>query len=228
MLYNEGMKQSSLFDIISPIMVGPSSSHTAGAVRLGLLAKNIYGLTPKKVTFKLYNSYAQTGKGHGTDKGLLAGVLGFAVDDTIIKNIFDTKEAKEIGYKFEYLEDFNRHPNAVDFVFEGQQKMTISGISTGGGNVEITNINGFSVKLSGMFYSLIVIYKDRPGILSKISGILQTEGVNIASLTCDRTAKGEDASMSFCLDSALNYSILEKIKRIDDVFLVRHVVKLES
>lgn len=228
MLYNLVMKQSSLFDIISPIMVGPSSSHTAGAVRLGLLAKNIYGLTPKKVTFKLYNSYAQTGKGHGTDKGLLAGVLGFTVDDTIIKNIFDTKEAKGIGYKFEFLEDFNRHPNAVDFILEGQQKMTISGISTGGGNVEITNINGFSVKLSGMYYSLIVIYKDRPGILSKISGILQTEGVNIASLTCDRTAKGEDASMSFCLDSALNYSILEKIKRIDDVFLVRHVGKLDS
>lgn len=222
------MKQSSLFDIISPIMVGPSSSHTAGAVRLGLLARNIYGLTPKKVTFKLYNSYAQTGKGHGTDKGLLAGVLGFAVDDTSIKNIFESSEAKEIHYKFEFLEDFNRHPNAVDFIFEGQQKMTISGISTGGGNVQITNINGFSVKLTGMYYSLIVIYKDRPGILSKISGILQTEGVNIASLTCDRTAKGEDASMSFSLDSALNYSIIERIKRIDDVFLVRHVTKLDN
>ena len=228
MLYNEGMKRNSLFDIISPIMVGPSSSHTAGAVRLGLLAKNIYGLTPKKVTFKLYNSYAQTGKGHGTDKGLLAGVLGFSVDDTIIKNIFDSTEAKEFEYKFEFLEDFNRHPNAVDFVFEGQQKMTISGVSVGAGNVEITMINGFSVKLSGEYNSLIVIYKDRLGILSKVSGIIQTEGINIASLIGDRTAKGEDASMCICLDSALNYSILEKIKRIDDVYLVRHVTKLEN
>jgi len=209
-------------------MVGPSSSHTAGAVRLGLLAKNIYGLTPKKVTFKLYNSYAQTGKGHGTDKGLLAGVLGFSVDDTIIKNIFDSPEAKEFEYKFEFLEDFNRHPNAVDFVFEGQQKMTISGVSVGAGNVEITMINGFSVKLSGEYNSLIVIYKDRLGILSKVSGIIQTEGINIASLIGDRTAKGEDASMCICLDSALNYSILEKIKRIDDVYLVRHVTKLEN
>jgi L-serine dehydratase len=226
-VYNLGMKQSSLFDIISPIMVGPSSSHTAGAVRLGLLARNIYGLTPKKVIFKLYNSYAQTGKGHGTDKGLLAGILGFAVDDTILKNIFELQQAKEIEYKFEFLEDFNKHPNAVDFIFEGQQKMTISGISTGGGNVAITMINGFSVKLSGVFYSLIVIYKDRPGILSKISGILQTEGINIASMICDRTAKGEDASMCICLDSALNYSIIEKIKRIDDVYLVRHVGKLD-
>lgn len=222
------MKQSSLFDIISPIMVGPSSSHTAGAVKLGLLARTIYGLTPKKVTFKLYNSYAQTGKGHGTDKGLLAGVLGFSVDDIRIKNIFDLPEAKEFEYKFEYLEDFNRHPNAVDFIFEGTQKMTISGDSIGAGNVEITKINNFSVKLSGEYNSLIVIYKDMLGIISKVSGLIQTEGVNIASLICDRTAKGEDASMCICLDAPLNYSVIEKFKKFDNVYLVRHVEKLEN
>ncbi|MDD3437136.1 MAG: L-serine ammonia-lyase, iron-sulfur-dependent subunit beta [Candidatus Gastranaerophilales bacterium] len=222
------MKQSSLFDIISPIMVGPSSSHTAGAVRLGILASNIYGATPKKVTFKLYNSYAQTGKGHGTDKGLLAGVLGFSVEDVRIKNIFDLPEAKEIQYKFEFLEDFNRHPNAVDFIFEGTQKMIVSGNSIGAGNVEITKINGFSVKLSGEYNSLVVIYKDKPGMISKISGLIQTEGVNIATLVCDRTAKGEDASMCICLDAALNYSVIEKIKKIDDMYVVRHVGKLES
>lgn len=222
------MKQSSLFDIISPIMVGPSSSHTAGAVRLGLLAKNIYGLTPKKITFKLYNSYAQTGKGHGTDKGLLAGVLGLSVDDIRIKNIFDLPEAKEIEYHFELLEDFNRHPNAVDFIFEGAQKMLISGVSIGAGNVEITKINSFSVSLTGEYNTLIVVYKDQLGVLSKVSGLIQAEGVNVASLICDRTAKGEDASMCVCLDSALNYSVIEKIKRMDNVYLVRHVGKLES
>lgn len=222
------MKQGSLFDIISPIMVGPSSSHTAGAVRLGLLAKNIYGLTPKKVTFKLYNSYAQTGRGHGTDKGLLAGVLGFQVDDVRIKNIFDMPEAKEFEYEFEFLEDFNRHPNAVDFVFEGTQKMTVSGDSVGAGNVRINKINNFAVKLSGDYDSLVVIYKDRLGVISKISGLIQTEGINIATLICDRTARGEEASICACLDAAMNYSLVEKIKQIDDVYLVRHVAKLES
>lgn len=209
-------------------MVGPSSSHTAGAIRLGILARNIYGLTPQKVNFKLYNSFAQTGKGHGTDKGLLAGVLGLQVDDVRIKKIFDLPEANEVKYNFEFLEDFNRHPNAVDFIFEGAQKMTISGNSIGAGNVRITKINNFSVKLSGEYNSLIVIYKDKPGVLSKISGLIQTEGVNIASLICDRTAKGEDASMCVSLDSALNYSLIEKIKRIDDIYLVRHVAKLET
>jgi len=209
-------------------MVGPSSSHTAGAVKLGLLARNIYGSTPKKVTFKLYNSYAQTGRGHGTDKGLLAGILGISVDDVRIKNIFDLPEAKEIEYKFEFLEDFNRHPNAVDFILEGAQRMTISGISVGAGNVRIVSINNFSVKLSGELNSLVLIYKDRLGVLSKVSGIIQNEGINIAALNCERSAKGEDASICMSLDSALNYSIVEKVKKIDDVYLVRHVAKLES
>lgn len=209
-------------------MVGPSSSHTAGAVRLGLLACNIYGSTPKKVTFKLYNSYAKTGKGHGTDKGLLAGILGMQVDDVRIKEIFTSKEASEIDYKFEYLEDFNRHPNAVDFIFEGNQKMVISGDSVGAGNVRIVKINHFSVNITGEYDSLVLIHRDKLGMLSKISSIIQNEGINIADLTIERSAKGEDTSMCMSLDSALNYSLVEKIKRIDDIYLIRHVKKLEK
>ena len=222
------MKQKSLFEIISPIMVGPSSSHTAGAVRLGLLARKIYGNTPKKVTFKLYNSYAQTGRGHGTDKGLLAGILDIAVDDVRIKNIFNLPESNEFEYHFEFLEDFNRHPNAVDFIFEGTQKMLISGNSVGAGNVIITHINNFSVDLSGDFDSLVLIHKDKLGILSKVSGLIQNEGINIATLKIERSAKGEETSMCMGLDSALNYSLVEKIKQIDDIYLVRHVGKLEK
>lgn len=219
------MKSTSLFDIIEPIMVGPSSSHTAGAVRLGLLARNIYNLKPKKVTFKLYNSYAQTGLGHGTDKGLLAGVLGFGVDDKRIKNIFDTDI--DIEYTFEFLEDFNRHPNAVDFIFEGEINLQISGDSVGAGNIQIRNINEFNVKLSGEYNTLILVYKDKPGMISTVSKFIQDEKINIASLHCDRSAKGEDASMCICLDSEIDEAIVEKLSKLDDIYLVRNVRRLK-
>lgn len=224
------MKQSSLFDAISPIMIGPSSSHTAGAVRLGLLARNIYDNKIKKIVFVLYNSYAKTGFGHGTDKGLLAGILGLAVDDVRIKNVFDLPEAKEFEYAYEYKEDFNRHPNSVDFIFEnnGGQKMIISGDSVGAGNVRIIKINDFSVNIAGDYNSLIINYKDMAGMISKVTGIIQTQNVNIASLICERNAKGEEASMCICLDGELDYGIIEKIKQIPDIYFVRRVAKLES
>ncbi|MGN1125703.1 MAG: L-serine ammonia-lyase, iron-sulfur-dependent subunit beta [Candidatus Gastranaerophilaceae bacterium] len=223
------MKQSSLFDAIAPIMIGPSSSHTAGAVRLGLLARNIYDKKIKKITFNLYNSYAKTGFGHGTDKGLLAGVLGFSVDDTRIKDIFNLDISKEIDYSFEYFEDFNRHPNSVDFIFEDNgHYMTICGDSVGAGNVRITKINDFSVNLAGDYNSLIINYKDVAGMISRVTGIIQTQQINIASLICERNAKGEDASMCICLDGELDYSVIEKIKRIQDIYFVRRISKLEN
>ena len=210
-------------------MIGPSSSHTAGAVRLGLLAKNIFADEVKKITFRLYNSYAQTGFGHGTDKGLLAGVLGLAVDDKRIKNIFNLPEAQNIEYKFEYLEDFNRHPNAVDFIFENDnQNMVICGDSVGAGNVRITKINDFSVNLAGDYNSLIMSYKDVTGMISKVTEIIQDENINIASLICERSAKGEDASMCICVDGDLNNSIIEKIMQIPDIYFVRNISKLEN
>ena len=222
------MRQSSLLDIISPIMVGPSSSHTAGAVRLGLLAKNVYDSPIKKITFKLYNSYAQTGKGHGTDKGLLAGVLGLSVDDTRIRDIFNSNIAQKIDYQFKYYNDFNRHPNAVDFIFEGKNKMQISGDSIGAGEVAIRKINEFSVKFTGKYNTLLLVYKDVTGMISKVSTIIQKENVNIASLHCDRNGKGETASMCICLDGDLHEHAIGKIKELEHLDMVRYVRKLEN
>ena len=222
------MRQSSLLDIISPIMVGPSSSHTAGAVRLGLLAKNVYDSPIEKITFKLYNSYAHTGKGHGTDKGLLAGVLGLSVDDVRIRDIFNSDIAKSIDYKFEYYNDFNRHPNAVDFIFEGKNKMQISGDSIGAGEIAIRKINEFSVKFTGKYNTLLLVYKDVTGMISKVSTIIQAENVNIASLHCDRSGKGETASMCICLDGDLDKNAIDKIKVINHLDMVRYVRKLEN
>ena len=222
------MRQSSLIDIISPVKVGPSSSHTAGAVRLGLLARNVYDAKPEKVIFKLYNSYAKTGKGHGTDKGLLAGVLGLPVDDVRIKDIFNSEEAKNIQYEFEYLEDFNRHPNAVDFIFEGDFNLFIAGDSIGAGEVVIRKINDFTVKLAGKYDTLILVYKDLPGMISRVTKLIQDENINIASLHCDRTSKGDKASMCICLDGKLDENILKQVEQIPDMYMVRYVKKLES
>lgn len=222
------MRQSSLLDIISPIMVGPSSSHTAGAVRLGLLAKNVYDEQIEKITFVLYNSYAQTGKGHGTDKGLLAGVLGLAVDDVRIKDIFNSDIAKNVNYSFEYRNDFNRHPNAVDFIFEGKNKMFISGDSIGAGEVAIRKINNFTVKVTGKYNTLLLVYKDVKGMISKASTIIQNEGVNIASLHCDRSGKGETASMCICIDGELNSKAFAEIEKLPYLDMVRYVRKLNS
>lgn len=219
------MKQTSIIDIISPVMVGPSSSHTAGAVRLGLLAKNIYNEVPDKVVFKLYNSYAQTGKGHGTDKGLLAGVLGLSVDDVQIKDIFDLELAKEFQYEFQFYEDFNRHPNAVDIIFEGRRNMVISGNSVGAGEVEITNIDGFSVSLTGKYNTLLLVYKDVPNMISRVTNSIH---VNIASFHCDRSAKGQEASMTICLDGEINQKVVDFLNLIEDVYMIRYIKKLES
>ncbi len=222
------MRQSSIIDIISPVMAGPSSSHTAGAVRLGLLARNVYNTKSDKITFKLYNSYALTGKGHGTDKGLLAGLLGFSVDDKRIKNVFDTPEAKQINYEFEFLEDFNRHPNAVDFIFEGGLNMTLSGDSIGAGEIVLTKINKFSVNLDGKYNTLLLVYEDMPGVISSVTRIIQEDNVNIASLHCDRSGKGKDASMCICIDGELSKQCLDKVSELKDMYIVRYIKKLES
>lgn len=218
------MANSSIFDIITPIMVGPSSSHTAGAVRIGLLAGKIYGSNrPKKVHFKLYNSFAKTGKGHGTDKGLLSGVLGFNVDDVRIKNAL--KIAKDLGveYSFEYTEDFNRHPNSVDITFSGEEYIKVSGDSLGGAEVVITNINGYQVNLRGDYHTLLLIYKDKPGMIYRVTTLIQDFDINIASMTCDREAKGHNASMSICLDSPLTEDIINSIKTISEIYLIRNI-----
>ena len=217
------MEQKSLFSVISPIMVGPSSSHTAGAVRLGLMARNIYKNDFKNVKFILYNSFATIGFGHGTDKGLLAGVLGYSVDDPIIKEIFD--RVSDVTYSYDYVEDISRHPNSVDITFDN--KMTISGDSVGAGEIRINCINGFSVNIDGSYDTLLLMYKDRPGMISTVSDIIQKQKVNIASLHCDRSSKGGVASMYLALDIPVGDDVVEKVKQIKDVFFVTNIRKLK-
>jgi len=218
------LNQKTLFDVISPVMVGPSSSHTAGAIRLGLMARNIYSKPINKVDFTLYNSFAQTGFGHGTQKGLFAGILGHPVYDKKIKDIFDI--VKDVQYSFSYAEDLSRHPNSVDMVINDDMK--ISGDSIGAGEIKITEINGFSVSISGNYHTILLMYKDKPGMISTVSKIIQSENINIASLHCDRNEKGGTASMYIALDGYAPDSVVDEIKKIDDVYFTTQIRKLEA
>lgn len=213
-----------LFDVISPIMIGPSSSHTAGAIRLGLMARNIYSKPIKKVQFTLYNSFAQTGFGHGTQKGLFAGILGYNVSDTRIKDIFDI--AENVDYSFNYNEDLSRHPNSVDIVINDEMK--ISGNSVGAGEIKIIEINGFKVSISGNYDTILLMYKDKPGMISTVSKIIQNHNINIASLHCDRNEKGGTASMYIALDQLAGDEIINTISEIDDVYYTTQIRKLNS
>ena len=204
-------------------MVGPSSSHTAGAVRLGLMARNIYNSSFSKVRFVLYNSFATTGFGHGTDKGLLAGLLGYSVDDSVIKNIFQI--ADDIQYSYEYLEDPSRFPNSVDIIID--DKMKIAGDSVGAGEIRITRIDDFNVDINGKYDTLLLIYKDKPGMISRVSDVIQKRKINIATLNCSRSSKGGTASMIIELDLPAGEELVESLKKYEDIFFVTNIRKLK-
>lgn len=222
------MKYISILDIIGPTMIGPSSSHTAGAVRLGLLARNIYGKKPGWVKFTLYNSFAKTGKGHGTDRALIAGILGFKVDDPRIKKAYELAKKESIQIEFETKNDSSRHPNSVDFTLYNETNMFISGKSLGAGEVEIDNIKGFKASIRGDLPTLFIIHKDKPGMLSKVTEFLQEANVNIATLHCERNEKGKEAAMTICLDSIPTAETMNEIQNISGVYIVRSINVIEK
>lgn len=211
-------------------MVGPSSSHTAGAARIGFLAGKIYEELPKSVQINLYNSFAQTGKGHGTDKSILAGILGLGVDDENIKNSFQTAKQKNLKVSFDYLQAPERHPNSCDIIFfDGKKRMKITADSLGAGEIRITSIDGFEANLQGDYFTLFLVYKDKPGMISKVTSIIQENGINIANLSCSRTNKGETASMTISLDTPLDNNIVgKKLAKIQDIYTVRNIDKLRK
>lgn len=221
--------EKTILDILGPVMAGPSSSHTAGAIRLGLLAGRIFGETPCSVVFNLYNSFAKTGKGHGTQNALTAGILGFDVDADEIKTSPLIALERGIDTSFNYFEDYNRHPNSVDFIIKNKNlEMTVKGASIGAGEVLIDEINGYSFNLRGDYDTLLLMYKDTPGMIYRAANLIQSRNINIASMNCDRSAKGKGASMGICLDSPLPSEVYDKLKEIDDVYIIRLIGKLKK
>ncbi|WP_251424839.1 L-serine ammonia-lyase, iron-sulfur-dependent subunit beta [Veillonella agrestimuris] len=197
---------NSIFDIIGPIMIGPSSSHTAGAARLGKMARCIFGAMPKRVDMTLYGSFAKTYKGHGTDRALLGGLLGFREDDERIRNARVLAEEAQLDYTFIESPLDIGHPNVVKFDVYGDNDryMSVVGRSLGGGQIMITEVDGHDMSITGDEFTLVVFHSDRPGAISLISQALSESDINIASMRVFRKEKYKDAVMVITTDSVVN------------------------
>lgn len=203
----------SLFDILGPVMVGPSSSHTAGACRLGLLARAILGGTPEEARIDLHGSFAATGEGHGTHRAIVGGLIGLAPDDLRLRRAYE--EATATGLKWEFREvdlGEDAHPNtAVFHVRRGDKNVEMRGASVGGGRVEVTEIDGFPVQLGGDYHTLVLLAHDEPGTIATVAGVFAKDGVNLATMRVDRTGRHKDALMTIEADEPISDDALAEI-----------------
>lgn len=219
----------SIFDVLGPVMIGPSSSHTAGAARLARIAALIVGRKFQKVTFGLHGSFAHTYKGHGTDKALLAGVLGIHEDDERLSMAYDLARQQEIVYEFYEIELENVHENSVLLTFycEDGSVQEIVGSSVGGGQIVICRINDFETEFNAQSNTLLVSHYDHKGIISRITGILSDAGVNIAVMKLNRRARGDVAFCMIETDDPVRPSVVDQIRQCAYVTQVTYVEKPE-
>lgn len=214
-----------VFDIVGPIMIGPSSSHTAGAARLGLMAGKILGEPVAKAEILLHGSFARTYRGHGTDKALIGGLLGFSPEDERIRNALEIAKERGLEYSFAPIDLGDAHPNTAMFVMTGVngRKITVGGASIGGGNIEVRNIDTFQIALSGQYPSLIIVHTDKPGVIREISDVLAKHNVNIAFMRVFRRNRGQQAMMIIETDEELTEDIIQDCRNtgvIENAFAV--------
>ncbi len=204
-----------LFDIMGPVMVGPSSSHTAGAVKIGHAALKLLEEPVKKVTILLHGSFALTGKGHGTPQALLAGVLNMKTDDERIPHSEEIALKRGVAFSFGTVDLKDSHPNSALLKLEGEngKKLEVIGESLGGSRINIAKVNGYITNFSGEFTTLIVNNADRPGCVAEISSLLDRENVNIAQMKLNRDSRGGNAIMVFECDQEISPEALSWIEK---------------
>ena len=206
----------SLLDIIGPVMVGPSSSHTAGACRLGLLARCLVGGTPQKARIELHGSFARTGEGHGTDKAIAGGLMGFRPDDERLRDALEIAQGEGLDYVFEKttLGD-DAHPNTARITVERDERHAVmTGASLGAGRILVTEINGYAVEVSGTYHTIVLIAEDVKGSVAAIATILAEHGINIANLRLTRKQRGGDAFMVIEVDDAPGEPVRDEIRAL--------------
>ncbi|WP_430786003.1 L-serine ammonia-lyase, iron-sulfur-dependent subunit beta [Virgibacillus flavescens] len=219
------MKFNSVFDIIGPVMIGPSSSHTAGAARIGKAARNLFGEEPKWAKIHLYESFAKTYKGHGTDFALVGGLLGFETDDIRMSKALSI--AKERNMEIEFIEEnvASEHPNTARLIIgNDKEEMELVGISIGGGKVEITELNGFELRLSGNHPAILIMHNDRFGAIASVTKILAKYEINIGHMEVNRKDVGKEALMVIEVDQNVDDAVLKELENADHIIQIAKIV----
>lgn len=217
------MRYSSVFEIIGPAMIGPSSSHTAGAAKIGLMARNIFNDQPDRVEIIFYGSFAKTYKGHGTDLATVGGLLGYDADDERIVNALT--DAANIGMELSIVtsDQDTVHPNTAKIVMsKGKRSFEVVGISPGGGRAEIIEINGFHVRAKADSNFLLVFHFDRYGVIAAVANLLAAHGINIGHMEVARKSKGAEALMVIETDQNVPDMIakdMEQLPHVTDVII---------
>ena len=216
-------KDYSVFDVVGPNMIGTSSSHTAGAARLGKITSKIVGVPVKKVDFYLYGSFAETYKGHGTDKALIGGILGFDTEDARIRNSFDLAHKRGVEFNFipsEIEEDM--HPNTVrmEMVLEDGTTATTMGASIGGGNIKLTQINGLDINYDGTKNTLILEVKDVPRAISYVTGLLADTNKNISMISMNNLDHDEYAFLTIQTAEGIDPHVIDEFRES------KHIAKM--
>jgi|SRR5690625_1783192 len=218
------MKFNSVFDIIGPTMVGPSSSHTAGAARIGLVARYLLNEEPTWANIYLYESFAKTYKGHGTDFAIVGGLLGFDTNDEKLRTSLKIAEDKNIDVQFFEEQTSVDHPNTARIKTGTKNtEIEVVGKSIGGGKIEIIELNGFELRLSGNHPALLIMHNDRRGAIASVTKMLAKSELNIGHMEVNRKDIGKEALMVIEIDGNVDQNLLNQLSKADHVIQVAKI-----
>ncbi|MEB3100811.1 L-serine ammonia-lyase, iron-sulfur-dependent subunit beta [Ferviditalea candida] len=218
------MRYRSMFDIIGPAMIGPSSSHTAGANRIGQLARQIYGKTPSQIGITFYGSFAETYQGHGTDRAVIAGLLGMKTDDERIRNALEIAREQNIQFSFHRGSLEGIHPNSVRIELgDAGESLNAVGISLGGGRIELIELNDYNIRLSGDYPTLVLEHVDQVGVIRDLARLLAEHGINISHMEVDRKQRAGQAIAVIEMDQMIDEELLRQIEETKPIFMVKQL-----
>ncbi|WP_224997015.1 L-serine ammonia-lyase, iron-sulfur-dependent subunit beta [Cesiribacter sp. SM1] len=221
--------KSSIFDMIGPVMIGPSSSHTAGVVRIGRVARRILGAQPQEAKITFYNSFARTYEGHGSDRAVLAGLLDYKTDDVRIRQALDLAKEQELKYSFRSVGNASTlHPNTVKLELKrGERVVEVVGESLGGGVINIAKLDGFTANFSAALHTLIITARDVPGSIAFISSVLANDNCNIATMTVSRKGRNDLALLVIEMDSGIAPIVKQYLEYLDWVTEVIYIPDID-